>query len=58
MIAPQNFFDEAQDGDLQNRQWILPSTGGTSLNANSFGVSLATCAVDLEQPSVGKVSKA
>jgi primary-amine oxidase len=55
MLAPQNFFDNAQDGDLQNRQWILPSTDGTTLNAESFGVEFATCAIDLGQPSVGKV---
>jgi primary-amine oxidase len=58
MIAPQNFFDQAQDGDLGNRQWILPSTDGTTLTQESFGIEYETCGIDLGLPTVGKMLKA
>ncbi|TPX12292.1 uncharacterized protein E0L32_006939 [Thyridium curvatum] len=59
MFAPQNFFDKAQDVDLQNRRWITPDPATKGLNVETYGVELPQCKIELEEPGlkVGKVSK-
>lgn len=58
-FAPQNFFDRAQDGDLRNRRWIVPveegeeGSGEFVLEAESYGVELPVCGLELEEPARG-----
>ncbi|KAH6648202.1 primary-amine oxidase [Truncatella angustata] len=53
MFAPQNFFDRAQDGDLQNRRWITPAENSTTeLVYEKFGIELPQCRVELKEGSV------
>ncbi|KAI1868215.1 hypothetical protein JX265_007038 [Neoarthrinium moseri] len=49
MFAPQNFFDRAQDGDIQNRRWITPAPNSTSLVYETFGIALPQCKVELKE---------
>jgi primary-amine oxidase len=50
VFAPQNFFDRAQEGDLQNRRWIETGEDEDELNFETYGVPLANCAIDLREP--------
>ncbi|KAF1813785.1 primary-amine oxidase [Eremomyces bilateralis CBS 781.70] len=56
VFAPQNFNDQAQDGDLLNRRWIVPNktaTGEYVLEFENYGVPLPTCAVQFSEPVLG-----
>ncbi|KAK0611635.1 primary-amine oxidase [Immersiella caudata] len=50
LFAPQNFFDRAQEGDLQNRRWIETGEDQDELNFEAYGVPLANCAINLREP--------
>ncbi|SPO07093.1 uncharacterized protein DNG_09787 [Cephalotrichum gorgonifer] len=50
MFAPQNFFDRAQDGDLQNRRWVVPDAETGELEYETHGIEMPTCAVELTEP--------
>jgi primary-amine oxidase len=50
-MAPQNFFDRAQDGDLLNRRWIEIDDESGELSFEDYGVGLETCPVALEEPA-------
>jgi primary-amine oxidase len=52
VLAPQNFFDRAQDGDLLNRRWIEVDAESGKLSFEDYGVGLGTCPVDLNEPVV------
>jgi primary-amine oxidase len=52
VFAPHNFFDQSEDGDLRNRRWIVPN-GTEPLFFDTYGVSLPSCPVDLEEPVNG-----
>lgn len=49
VFAPQNFFDRAQEGDLQNRRWVIAEDDG-SLSFDNYGIELPKCGVKLEEP--------
>lgn len=53
MLAPQNFFDRAQDGDLLNRRWIEVDADSGELSFEDYGVGLDTCPLVLDEPSEG-----
>ncbi|OTA90498.1 hypothetical protein M434DRAFT_390384 [Hypoxylon sp. CO27-5] len=60
MFAPQNFFDQAQDGDLRNRRWYtVPeatgSTNATTLVSEAYGVELPQCKVELLEPTLARI---
>ncbi|KAI0179221.1 copper amine oxidase [Hypoxylon sp. FL1284] len=65
MFAPQNFFDNAQDGDLRNRRWYAESAapapgaddGGnvTSMMTETYGIELPQCMVSLQEPVIGQI---
>lgn len=64
MFAPQNFFDNAQDGDLRNRRWYVPEVvteddGGnaTILATDAYGVELPQCKVALQEPTVAPIGQ-
>ena len=50
VLAPQNFFDRAQDGDLLNRRWIEVDAESEELSFEDYGVGLDTCPVALDEP--------
>jgi len=50
VFAPQNFFDRAQEGDLRNRRWIVADSESDVLTYEDYGVPLASCNVELEEP--------
>ena len=50
VLAPQNFFDRAQDGDLLNRRWIEVDAESEELSFEDYGVGLYTCPVALDEP--------
>ena len=56
-FAPQNFFDRAQDGDLKNRRWIVPSDDADIISSEDYGVVLPKCQSHLgESPSsIGRI---
>lgn len=51
MLAPQNFFERAQDGDLLNRRWIEVDADSGELSFEAYGVGLDTCPLVLDEPS-------
>ncbi|KAI4860842.1 copper amine oxidase [Hypoxylon rubiginosum] len=61
MFAPQNFFDNAQDGDLRNRRWytvpVATEENGNvaALVSETYGIELPQCMVSLQEPIVGQV---
>lgn len=61
MFAPQNFFDNAQDGDLRNRRWYTVPTATadsgnvTALVSETYGIELPQCMVSLQEPTVGQI---
>lgn len=52
VLAPQNFFDRAQDGDLLNRRWIEVDAESGELSFEDYGVGLDTCSVALDEPVI------
>lgn len=56
VLAPQNFFDRAQDGDIRNRRWIEVDVEGV-MTVDTYGVGLETCPIVLGEPTerLGKV---
>ena len=54
-LAPQNFFDRAQDGDLKNRRWFVPNNLTGTLDAEAYGVTLPRCKIDLREPAVARI---
>ena len=54
-LAPQNFFDRAQDGDLKNRRWFVPNNETGTLDADAYGVDLPHCKIEFREPSVAKI---
>ena len=50
VFAPQNFFDRAQEGDLRNRRWVVADSESDVLTYEHYGVPLASCNVELEEP--------
>ncbi|RYO96682.1 hypothetical protein DL766_004758 [Monosporascus sp. MC13-8B] len=42
LFAPQNFFEQAQEGNLRNRRWIVPDAEGDELVVQDFGIELLT----------------
>ncbi|KAI2639154.1 copper amine oxidase [Hypomontagnella submonticulosa] len=62
MFAPQNFFDQAQDGDLKNRRWYtVPETTGsgnqTTLVSEAYGVELPQCGIALQEPTIAPIGQ-
>ncbi|KAF3062770.1 Primary amine oxidase, lung isozyme [Daldinia childiae] len=60
MFAPQNFFDQSQDGDLKNRRWYTaPETtdnsNATELVSEAYGINLPQCNVALQEPTVAPI---
>ncbi|KAI1372933.1 copper amine oxidase [Hypoxylon crocopeplum] len=60
MFAPQNFFDNAQDGDLRNRRWYTvpdatDSSDVTALVSEAYGIELPQCKVALQEPIVAQI---
>ncbi|KAI0842626.1 copper amine oxidase [Hypoxylon sp. FL0890] len=60
MFAPQNFFDQSQDGDLKNRRWYtVPETANssnaTALVSETYGVDLPQCKVELQEPTLARI---
>ncbi|KAI1650085.1 amine oxidase catalytic domain-containing protein [Daldinia loculata] len=60
MFAPQNFFDQSQDGDLKNRRWYTaPGTtddsNATELVSETYGIDLPQCNVALQEPTVAPI---
>ncbi|KAI0893413.1 copper amine oxidase [Annulohypoxylon nitens] len=58
MFAPQNFFDQAQDGDLKNRRWYtVPDTedGVSALESETYGIELPQCKVELQEPVIAHI---
>lgn len=53
LLAPQNFNDRAQEGDLLNRRWIVANSTTGQLSYEDYGVALPTCKVQLEEPVDG-----
>ncbi|KAK2746872.1 hypothetical protein FQN55_005358 [Onygenales sp. PD_40] len=53
ILAPQNFFDRAQDGDLMNRRWIVPNKETGELEYETYGVELPQCRAALTEPVLG-----
>ncbi|KAK0648719.1 copper amine oxidase [Cercophora newfieldiana] len=53
LFAPQNFFDRAQEGDLQNRRWVETGENMDELSWETYGVPLAGCDVRLREPVSG-----
>ncbi|KAF2461214.1 copper amine oxidase [Lineolata rhizophorae] len=51
LLAPQNFFDRAQDGDLKNRRWLVPDEDTGELMVETYGIELPQCPVILEEPA-------
>ncbi|KAJ4399033.1 hypothetical protein N0V91_009729 [Didymella pomorum] len=51
VLAPQNFFDRAQDGDLLNRRWIEVDADSGELSFEDYGVGLDICPIVLDEPS-------
>jgi len=51
VLAPQNFFDRAQDGDLLNRRWVEVDADSGELSCEGYGVGLDTCPIVLDEPS-------
>jgi primary-amine oxidase len=51
VLAPQNFFDRAQDGDLLNRRWIEVDDESGELSYEDYGVDLKTCPIVFEEPA-------
>jgi primary-amine oxidase len=49
VFAPQNFFDRAQDGDIQNRRWIQLNAQ-KELTVEDYGVEAPSCMIDLADP--------
>ncbi|KAI1098905.1 copper amine oxidase [Jackrogersella minutella] len=62
MFAPQNFFDQSQDGDLRNRRWYTTApeatAGGnvTALTSEMYGIDLPQCRVELQEPSLARIA--
>ncbi|KAI1389577.1 copper amine oxidase [Hypoxylon trugodes] len=62
MFAPQNFFDQAQDGDIKNRRWytVPDATGSgnatTTLVSEAYGIDLPQCKVELQEPNIARVA--
>ncbi|CAG9988308.1 unnamed protein product [Clonostachys byssicola] len=54
-LAPQNFFDRAQDGDLRNRRWYVPNKESGTLQTEDYGVELPNCAINLREPEIAKI---
>ncbi|KAI1340899.1 copper amine oxidase [Xylariaceae sp. FL0016] len=53
MFAPQNFFDQSQDGDLRNRRWVVPADGSNSTVVyENYGVEVPQCGVSLGEATV------
>ncbi|KAJ9649717.1 hypothetical protein H2201_001862 [Coniosporium apollinis] len=52
VFAPQNFFDRAQDGDLLNRRWVVPTAEDT-LEFEIYGVELPSCPIEISEPVYG-----
>ncbi|KAK3367597.1 copper amine oxidase [Podospora didyma] len=52
VFAPQNFNDRAQEGDLRNRRWIVPDADTGVLGYDDYGISLPTCDLQLEEPTL------
>ncbi|RYP13830.1 hypothetical protein DL765_006702 [Monosporascus sp. GIB2] len=57
LFAPQNFFDQAQEGDLRNRRCVVPDAEGDELVVEDFGIDLAACKVALRQTVVPAMSE-
>ncbi|KAI2624880.1 amine oxidase catalytic domain-containing protein [Hypoxylon sp. NC1633] len=60
MFAPQNFFDNAQDGDLKNRRWYsfpgaTDTDNATVLLSEAYGIELPQCKVSLQEPTVAQI---
>ncbi|KAI1396333.1 amine oxidase catalytic domain-containing protein [Hypoxylon fuscum] len=60
MFSPQNFFDNAQDGDLRNRRWYTVPTATanesvTTLVSESYGIDLPQCKVALQEPTIAQI---
>ncbi|KAI2470927.1 copper amine oxidase [Annulohypoxylon bovei var. microspora] len=60
MFAPQNFFDQSQDGDLKNRRWYTvpeaADTGNVSvLTSEAYGIGLPQCKVELQEPVIARI---
>ncbi|KAK1460565.1 copper amine oxidase [Colletotrichum cuscutae] len=54
VFAPQNFNDRAQDGDLQNRRWIVVNETTGELESDNYGVELPSeCEVGFSEPVLG-----
>ncbi|EXF84124.1 copper amine oxidase [Colletotrichum fioriniae PJ7] len=54
VFAPQNFNDRAQDGDLQNRRWIVVNETTGELESDTYGVELPSeCEVGFSEPVFG-----
>ncbi|UQC89979.1 copper amine oxidase [Colletotrichum lupini] len=54
VFAPQNFNDRAQDGDLQNRRWIVVNETTGELESDTYGVELPSeCEVGFSGPVLG-----
>lgn len=51
VLAPQNFFDRAQDGDLLNRRWLEVDADNGELSFENYGVGLDTCPIALDEPT-------
>ncbi|KAI0387194.1 copper amine oxidase [Hypomontagnella monticulosa] len=62
MFAPQNFFDQAQDGDLKNRRWYtVPETASNGTQATlvseSYGIKLPQCGLTLQEPTIAPIGQ-
>ena len=48
-LAPQNFFNRAQDDDLLRWRWIRVDADVGKLACKEYDVGLDTCPIDLEE---------
>ncbi|KAI1142580.1 copper amine oxidase [Hypoxylon sp. FL0543] len=60
MFAPQNFFDQSQDGDLRNRRWYTvpeaaDGNNATALVSETYGVEIPQCKVNLQEPTLARI---
>ncbi|KAI1416282.1 copper amine oxidase [Hypoxylon sp. FL1857] len=60
MFAPQNFFDQSQDGDLRNRRWYTvpeaaDGSNATTLVSETYGLELPQCKVGLQEPTLARI---
>ncbi|KKZ64039.1 hypothetical protein EMCG_01700 [[Emmonsia] crescens] len=52
VLAPHNFFDRAQDGDLMNRRWVVVDQESEKLDFEDYGVELPQCKIRIEEPAL------